>query len=291
MDGIHCKELMSRNFRQLLNQRWNEDKFVCVGLDPDLDKIPAHLKHGSPAETIFEFNKAIIDSTYEYVCAFKPQSAYYEAVSPEGIDALKKTVAYINQVAPNVPVILDAKRADIGSTNEAYTQAIFDNWGMDAVTLQPYLGGEAIQPFLDRADKGLIILCRTSNPGAGEFQDLEVNGEPLYMHVADSVSKQWNTSNNCCLVVGATYPEEARKIRERVGDMPFLIPGIGAQGGDVTAIVQSAQDSRGQGMIINSSRAIIFASAGPDFAEAARSETIKLHDAINAARTPSQLSS
>jgi len=194
---------------------------------------------------------------------------------------LANTIKFIHQVAPEVPVILDAKRADIGNTNKGYVQAAFEELGVDAITVHPYLGKEALQPFLNRGDKGVFVLVRTSNPGAGEFQDLQVNGEPLYQIVARQVATEWNKNNNCGVVVGATYPEELLLIRQVVGDMPILIPGIGAQGGDVEKTVRAGKDSRGRGMIINSSRGIIFASAESDFPLAARRETIKLKNMIN----------
>lgn len=197
--------------------------------------------------------------------------------------ALYQTVRYIKNNYPHIPVILDAKRADIGSTNDGYVKATFDLMGADAITVHPYLGKEALKPFLDRKDKGTIVLVRTSNPGAGEFQDLTPGetGLPLYQVVAKNVASSWNENGNCCVVVGATYPKELAEVREIVGNMPILIPGVGAQGGDVEAVVKSGQDSRGMGMIINSSRGIIFASKNEDFAQAARKATVKLRDEVN----------
>lgn len=292
----------------MLEKQWQQDKLVCVGLDTDYRKIPQFLKtqFKEVGETMFAFNKAIIDLTKDFTGTYKLQSSYYEAYGEESISAIKQTTAYIRKVAPEIPLIVDAKRADIGSTNEGYVQTIFDQWGFDAVTLHPYLGGEALQPFLEREDNGLIILCRTSNPGAPEFQDLVPKlsdqqlqellhgpagefgkdqdwsaGMPLYMYVGLRVVNHWNTKNNCALVVGATYPEEAQQIRQTVGDIPFLIPGIGAQGGDLKATVASSKNSTQAGMIINSSRGIIFASTGEDFAEKAAEEAKKLNDQIN----------
>ncbi len=188
----------------------------------------------------------------------------------------------IHTVAPDVPVILDAKDMDIGNTNTGYVRMAFEYCQADAITINPYLGMEAAQPFLDQKDKGIIVLCRTSNKGSGEFQDLLIKSDmPLYQYVASRVAKYWNKNGNCALVVGATYPNELAQVRRIVGDMPILIPGIGVQGGDVEATVKAGRDSRGQGMIINASRSIIFASNGPDFAEAARRETLKLHNLIN----------
>ena len=289
-----------RNFRQMLEAQWSRSNFACVGLDSEFGKIPesarrydyhnttdvvgnvnGHTKNPSLQKTIVIFNRAIVEATRDIVCAYKPNAAFYEAHGDEGIGALQRTIADIHAIAPDVPVILDAKRADIGNTNVGYVQFAFDYLKADAITVHPYFGAEALQPFLARADKGVIVLCRTSNPGAGEFQDLSVNGEPLYRFVARRVANEWNKNGNCALVVGATYPDELREVRGLVGDMPILIPGIGAQGGDVEKTVSAGKDSRGQGMIVNSSRGIIFASRGVDFAEAARRETQKLHDLIN----------
>jgi orotidine-5'-phosphate decarboxylase len=266
--------------------QWAEDNnnsLVCVGLDSDLKKLPASFKNVKKPQ--LEFNKAIIDATADLVSSYKANSAFYEALGADGLEQLRDTVAYINKKHPNIPVLLDAKRADIGNTNDGYIDYVFNYLGMDAVTLHPYLGGEALQPFLDLKDKGMIILCRTSNPGAAEFQDLQVNDRPLYEEVAETVATKWNANKNCLLVVGATYPEEMKAIRKIVGpDMPFLVPGVGAQGGDVEAVLRAGL-ANNHGLIINSSRGIIFASSGDDFAEAARNETIKLRDDINKYRS------
>ncbi len=224
----------------------------------------------------FEFNKWIIEETHEYAAAYKPNSAFYEARGDQGMKELKMTMDYLIKNYPDIFTILDAKRADIGNTNNGYVTAIFDWLGFDAVTLHPYLGKEALLPFLERKDKGCIILCRTSNPGAGELQDLNVqpsglhktgvghleSGCPtpkkLWQIVAEKVSKDWNKNKNCMLVVGATYPEEMKKVREVAGDMTFLVPGIGAQGGSVKNVLEAGKNSQGLGLIINSSRGIIF---------------------------------
>ncbi|MDO8503653.1 MAG: orotidine-5'-phosphate decarboxylase [bacterium] len=267
-------------FQNKLNQVIQKaDSLVCVGLDSDIEKIPPFLKRKK--YPLFEFNKAIIDKTHDLVCAYKPNSAFYEAEGASGIEQLKMTCDYLKEEYPEIVIILDAKRADIGSTNEGYAKFIFDYLGVDAVTLHPYLGREAIQPFLERGDKGCIILCRTSNPGAGEFQDLETGGETLYKVVARKVVEEWNENNNCLLVVGATYPEELAEVRKIAGDMTFLIPGVGAQGGDVEKTVKAGLNSKGEGMIISSSRGIIFASSGKDFAEQARVKTEELKEGIN----------
>ncbi len=270
-----------------LENRWQQGNFVCVGLDSDISKIPRYGVNGlttaSPEDIIAAFNRQIVEATYDLVCAYKPNSAFYEAQGVPGLKALASTVKFIKQHYPDIPVILDAKRADIGNTNLGYVRAAFDELGVDAITVHPYLGKEALKPFLDRQDKGIIVLARTSNAGAGEFQDLPVgeNQEPLYQVVARNVAESWNENGNCAIVAGATYPQELAGIRAVVGDMPILIPGIGAQSGDVEASVKAGKDSRNWGMIINSSRGIIFASSGADFALAARRETEKLREAIN----------
>ncbi len=228
------------------------DSLVCVGLD----------------QGEWEFNQKIIDQTHDLVCAYKPNFAFYEALGVKGWENLKKTVEYLREKYPEIVTIADAKRADIGNTNQGYVTAIFDEMGFDAVTVNPYFGKEALQPFLDRADKGIIILCRTSNPGAGEFQD------GLWQKVAKNVVTNWNKNNNCLLVAGATYPEELKKIRKIVGEMTLLVPGIGAQGGDIERTVKAGLNSKKMGMIINSSRGIIF-SDNP------RLETKKLKEEIN----------
>jgi len=222
----------------------------------------------------FEFNKRIIDQTAQFAAAFKPNIAFYEAYGEQGLKELKLTMEYLQKNYPDIFTICDAKRADIGSTNEGYVKAIFDYFGFDAMTLHPYLGAEALEPFLSRKDKASIILCRTSNPGAGELQDLQSDGKPLWQIVAEKISKEWNKNNNCMLVVGATYPVELKKIREIAGDMTFLVPGVGAQGGSVKEAVQAGINSKGKGMIINSARGIIFA-ADP------AAEAKKLRDEIN----------
>ncbi len=268
---------------KLQNITKNNNSLVCVGLDTDLSKIPEHLKQKESdiEEVMFAFNKAIIDATSDLVCAYKPNSAFYEAQGKDGIKALKKTIHYLQDTYPEIVIILDAKRADIGSTNECYVKFAYDFLGADAITLHPYLGKEALKPFLDQADKGAIILCRTSNPGAGEFQDLKADGRPLYQVVAEKVAKEWNYNGNCGLVVGATYPKELEIVRHIVSDLPILIPGIGAQGGDVEKIVTAGVDQNGLNAIINSSRGIIFVSRDADFAQKAREETLKLKDLIN----------
>ena len=273
---------MPDSFIEKLKNKWNEGKFVCVGLDGDYNLLPKSVKDGSKETSIFNFNKAIIDSTSDLVSAYKPQVAHYEEAGLDGWSALSKTIKYLNESCPDIPVILDAKRGDIGATNKHYSKAIFDNLGFDAVTVNPYLGKESLEPFLTYKNKGIIILVRTSNPGAKEIQDLVIEGEgaPLYQHLAKIIASDWNYNHNCGVVVGSTYPEELKKVREIIGDMPILIPGIGTQGGDLEAAVKNGINSQKQGIIISSSRSIIYASSGEDFAEAARIETEKLHNQI-----------
>lgn len=288
---------MTRNFRELLEKKWDEGKFLCVGLDPDLEKIPAFAQRETLEQTIFDFNKEIVEATADRVCAYKPNTAFYEAYGVAGVSALIHTCYLIHKLVPDVPIILDAKRGDIGNTNIGYVRFAFSECVADAITVHPYLGRESLEPFLREKDKGIFVLCRTSNPGAGEFQNfpnktyeikcgqmVPFSGTLLYRQLAYSVANFWNGNGNCGLVVGATCPEELREIRERVGNMPILIPGVGAQGGDLNAAVKAGMDDNGRGIIVNSSRGVLYASNGKDFARAARAEVCKLHDAISAAR-------
>lgn len=266
------------NFIKAIQASWkSSNSCVCVGLDPDFKKLPAHIREME--EPIFEFNKAIIDATGDLVCAYKPQIAYYAPLRAEG--QLEKTIEYIHKNLPGIPVILDAKRGDIGSTADMYAKEAFDRYQADAVTVNPYMGGDTLDPFLKYKDKGVIILCRTSNPGARDIQDLVCGGEKVYRIIAQKASGDWNYNGNVALVVGATYPDELKEVRTTVGDMPLLVPGIGAQGGDVEKAVTNGRDGNGAGMIINSSRGIIYAGSGVDFAEAARTAAVELRDEIN----------
>ncbi|MHB1271729.1 MAG: orotidine-5'-phosphate decarboxylase [Rhodanobacter sp.] len=268
-------------FMQVLQQAWRRhDSLVCVGLDPEPAKFPAHLR--DQPDAVFAFCAAIVDATADLVCAFKPQIAHFAALRAE--DALERLIAHIHQKHPGVPVILDAKRGDIGSTAQHYVTEAFDRYRADAVTLNPYLGRDSIQPFLERADKGVILLCRTSNPGGADFQALDCGGQPLYLRVAGTVAREWNSHGNCALVTGATWPEEIGKVRALVGNMPLLVPGIGAQGGDVAAVVRHGCTPDGTGLMINSSRAILYAGSGEDFADKARSSAQMLRDEISRCR-------
>mgnify|MGYP005835664663 CR=1 FL=1 len=247
---------------------------VCVGLDPDPTQMPV--------SDVLGFNKAIIDATHDLVCAYKPNFAFYEALGIPGLQALEGTIEHIRRRAPDAIVIADAKRGDIGNTSKAYARALFDVFGSDAATVSPYLGDDSVQPFLEYADKCVFLLCRTSNAGAKDLQDLPVGQppEPLYVHVA-RMAKRWNTHGNVGLVVGATYPEELRLVRGVCPDMPILVPGVGAQAGDLAAAVRNGVDARGRLAVVNSSRSIIYASKGPDYAQSARKAAGSLRDAIN----------
>jgi orotidine-5'-phosphate decarboxylase len=266
------------HFMQSLQQAWTRNNsLVCVGLDPEPAKFPTHLKDRPDA--VFDFCAAIVDATADLVCSYKPQIAHFAALRAE--DTLERLIAHIHTKHPGVPVILDAKRGDIGSTAQHYVTEAFERFKADAVTLNPYLGRDSAQPFLDRADKGVILLCHTSNPGAADLQDLDVGGKPLYQHVARLIAQEWNTNGNCALVTGATYPEQLAEVRALIGDVPLLVPGIGAQGGDVQAVVRNGRTAAGTGLMINSSRAILYAGNGEDFADAARKATLDLRDSIN----------
>jgi orotidine-5'-phosphate decarboxylase len=268
-------------FMARLRAAWDEnDSLACVGLDPQIERLPAHIAaHASP---IFQFNKAIIDATADLVCAYKPQFAHYAACEAE--DQLERTIEYIHRTYPGIPVILDAKRGDIGSTAEKYAIEAFERYAADAVTVNPYLGGDSLEPFLRYEDRGILVVCRTSNPGAGDLQDLDVGGRKLFAAVAELAATRWNSRGNCLLVMGATYPEELAQVRAIAGDMAFLVPGVGAQGADIRAAVAAGQSADGRGLIMSSSRAIIHASSGADFADAARAATLLLRDQVNAGR-------
>jgi len=301
-----------RNFRKMLEAQWAKGNFLCVGLDPDTEKMPDHLKKDVRLRDRMTriFCRQIVEATKDLVCAYKPNSAFFEGIGVNGEEVLSYVINTIRELAPDVPIILDAKRGDIGSTNVGYVKSVFTWLKADAITVNPYLGAEALEPFLEQTDKGIIVLCRTSNPGAGEFQDIGITFDleegrfirektgsyimsskgyhgKLYEHVAYQVSQRWNTNSNCGLVVGATYPFQLKNIRKIVGDMPILIPGIGFQQEGISIkeqikqVVTAGKDSQGQGMIISLSRSIIFASKGTDFADAARHKALKIRDLIN----------
>jgi len=274
----------SNTFNQQLQSAWaSQGSMLCVGFDPDPKRLPLSLQ-GRP-EGIYEFCREIADATADLVCAFKPQFAYFASQRAEA--QLEKLIKHLKDKHPHIPVILDSKRGDIGSTADHYALEAFDRYGADAVTVNPYMGFDTIEPYLKHAGKGVIVLCRTSNPGGSDLQFLNVtpNAEPLYLHVAKLAAQQWNSSGQISLVVGATFPEEIAKVRAIVGEIPLLIPSIGAQGGDIDATVSAGKiiGKPGTGMIINSSRAILYASSGSDFAQAARAVAITTRDALRAA--------
>lgn len=252
------------------------NSLLCIGLDPELEKLPERFRR--EPEPQWAFNRWIVEQTHEYAAAYKPNTAFYEARGAQGLEELRRTMEHVRAVCPEAVTICDSKRGDIGNTNTGYARFCFDWLGCDAVTVHPYLGREALAPFLEREDKAAIVLCRTSNPGAGELQDLRVDGgKPLWEVVAERVSRDWNTRGNCMLVVGATYPGEMRRVRLIAPALPLLVPGVGAQGGHVRAAVQAGMDAHGAGLLLSSSRGILFSN---DPGGAARG----LRDEINEAR-------
>ncbi len=268
---------MTSFFQRLALVQASLDTLLCIGLDPDPDRLPLACRDSE--DPIFSFNRAVIDATVDQVCCYKPQLAHYSAIGAE--QSLEKTITHIRE--RNVPVLLDGKRGDIGSTAERYAVELFERYGADAATVNPYLGLDAMQPFLDYADRGVFMLCRTSNPGGADVQELKLEtGELLYEHIARQAAEAWNGHNNVGLVVGATQPRELARIREISGGMTFLVPGIGAQGGDIEATMTAGA---GGGMILSSSRGILYAGEGsPDFETAVRTAAIATREAINRAR-------
>ena len=265
-------------FTQALAAAWQKNNsLLCVGLDPDPAKFPAHLQ-GKP-DAIFEFCKAIVDTTADLVCCFKPQIAYFAAQRAE--DQLEALIAHIHARHPGIPVILDAKRGDIGSTAEQYAVEIFERYRADAITVNPYMGKDSVDPYLAYPEKGVILLCRTSNPGGSDLQFLDIGGKKLYEHVAELVATKGNTTGQCALVVGATFPSEIARVREIVGDLPLLVPGIGAQGGDVEATLKAGRTAAGTGLIINNSRAVLYAGKDDNYAQASRLAAQASRDLIN----------
>jgi orotidine-5'-phosphate decarboxylase len=265
------------SFTEKLRAAWHRSgSMLCVGLDPDPAMLPSPLD-GAP-DAIERFCREIVDATADLVCAFKPQIAHFASQRAE--PQLERICHYIRERYPDVVLLVDAKRGDIGSTAEHYAREVFSRYGADAATVNPYLGFDSVEPFLRHQGHGVIVLCRTSNPGSGDFQSLDLEGEPLYLHVARRVATEWSQVGECGLVVGATYPDEMRRVRAAAGDLPFLVPGVGAQGGDVGAIVEAGADSSGFGMMISSSRAVLYASKGADFADAARQVALRTRDEI-----------
>ena len=269
---------MSTTFAQRLDSACEASRsLVCVGLDPDPSMLPV--------KEVAAFNRAIVDATHDLVCAYKPNLAFYEALGLDGWNALESTVQHIRDVAPSVILLGDAKRGDIGNTAAAYARGMFQYWGFDAVTINAYCGRDGVEPFLEYSDRGVFVLCRSSNPGAVDLQDLLVSSgvdsaRPLYQQVALQVGA-WNRHGNAGLVLGATYPEQIKEVRALCPDMPFLIPGIGSQEGALEQAVRNGIAAQGRRILINSSRGIIYASRGDDFAESARKATAGLQDAIN----------
>lgn len=267
-------------FRDRLHAQWRAaDSLLCVGLDPDPSRFPAHLRERDDA--ILAFCRTIVDATADLVCAFKPQIAYFASSAAE--EQLAELIAHIRRAHPRVPVILDAKRGDIGATAEHYAREVFERYQADAVTLSPFMGYDSVQPFLAYPGRASFLLCRTSNAGGDDFQMLDVGGTRVYERVAQ-LATRWSRDGELGLVVGATYPAELARVRAITGLMPVLVPGIGAQGGDVQACVAAGQDSNGFGLVINSSRAILYAGSGEDFATHARAAAQGTRDQINRAR-------
>ena len=270
-------------FTDKLNHAWQtNNSLLMIGLDPDVNRFPEEVKNNKHA--IYDFCVNIIDATAPYACGFKPQIAYFASESAE--DQLAGICQYINKNYPHLPIVLDSKRGDIGTTAEHYAKEAFLRYKADAVTVNPYMGLDSIEPYLAWDDKGVIILCRTSNLGGSDLQFAKLeDGTPLYLYVARLVAEKWNPTGQCGLVVGATFPEEIAKVRQVIGDdMPLLIPGIGAQGGDILNTVLAGCNSKTTGVLINSSRAILYASAGTDWREAATKVAASTRDAINEAR-------
>lgn len=260
------------NTQKLVAEIRRKQSFLCVGLDVDIDKIPKHLLEED--DPIFAFNKAIIDATQEYAVSFKPNIAFYEAYGLEGWKSLEKTIAYINEKYPEIFTIADAKRGDIGNTSTRYAEAFLRNLNFDSITVAPYMGKDSVEPFLAFTDKHTILLAYTSNKGSDDFQNLEVDGTPLHLKVIET-SKSWKNSENLMYVVGATKADSLRAIRELVPNSFLLVPGVGAQGGSLKEVCENALTDE-VGLLINSSRGIIYASQGTDFAEAAQAEAKKL---------------
>ena len=263
----------------LLDSSRRRQSLLCIGLDPLPDRIPAPLR--AAPDPIFAFCTAIMDATADVACAFKPNIAFFEALGASGIETLQK----LFRLPRAVPMILDAKRGDIGSTAEAYARLVFDVLQADAVTLSPYLGGDALEPFLRYAERGCFVLCKTSNPGSADLQDLALaDGRPLFLEVARTAYERWNANENVGLVVGATHTSAIAAVRAICPSLPLLVPGVGTQGGELAAAVRAAVDAAGERALINASRSVLYADSSTGFADAARAEAIRLRDAINAAR-------
>jgi orotidine-5'-phosphate decarboxylase len=275
---------MAARFKdRLLSATRTNRSIVCVGLDFEMEYVPKSIQESE--FPIFEFNRAIIEATKDLVCAYKPNTAFYERHGERGWSMLRKTIELVPE---EVPVILDVKRADIGNTSQKYAEAYFDDLGADAVTVNPYMGSDAVEPFIDYEDRGVFVLCRTTNPGAKDFQDLLVDRVPLFEHVARK-AVEWNTVHDNVGIVGpATEPTLLQRLRKIVGpNMPILAPGVGAQGGNIAVAVHHGANLRGEMLLLNASRSILFASQEDDFAEAARRATARMRDQANDARNVS----
>ena len=253
------------SFHERLRKSWLQSgSLLCVGIDPDLERIPEEV--AAADKPYFEFGKAIIDATAPYVCAFKPQAAHFAAVGRE--QELAELITFAQTTYPDIPVILDAKRGDVGSTAKLYAREAFERYNADAVTVSPYLGKDSLDPYFAFAERGIVVLCRTSNPGSDWLQNSADSEMPTYLRVAKQIS-EWDAADQCMLVTGATYPDELAKVRAVGGNLPLLVPGVGAQGGSIEEVLKSGLDAHGTGLVISSSRAIIFADSGPDYSEAA----------------------
>ncbi len=268
---------------KLLTASRRNQSLICIGLDPEYERLPQHLL--DQPNPVLAFHREIIEATADLVCAYKPNLAFYEALGPAGLVTLQETIRLI---PAHIPVIGDAKRGDMGNTARQYARALFDVYQFDAVTVNPYLGQDSLQPFFDYQDKGILVLCRTSNPGARDLQDVRINDghggqEPLYEYIARQVLT-WNSAGNAGLVVGATYPAELQRIRQIAPELPILIPGVGAQGGDLQEAARAGVDASGERAIISVSRSVLYASNGHDFAEAAARVTRSLRNQANQAR-------
>lgn len=274
-------------FNTKLAKRWEKGLFLCVGLDTSLDRLPDHFAGMSAEDALFDFNRQIIEATADYAAAFKLNLAFYEQSGTDGVLALKRTCDWLRGFYHDIPIILDAKRGDLDSTNKAYANALFNYYGGDAVTVHPYLGSGSLAPFLDRPEKGVFVLCRTSNQDSGEIQNLQVgqDSSPLYLHIARIASgEDWNRNGNIGLVAGATHPVELGKIRKTAPTAPLLIPGVGAQGGELSQVLAHGLDANGYGVLINASRSLIYASSSTDFARVARQEAIRLTEQMQQIR-------
>ncbi len=270
--------IMNSFFQRVRFASERNNSVLCVGLDPDITKMPGDIAEAN--EPLYDFLAPIIDATHDLVCCYKPNIAFYEACGADGIEQLIEVMEYIRGLDHDVPIILDAKRGDIGNTAKAYASSIFDNFRADAVTANPYMGGDTLQPFLDYEDRGVIVLCLTSNPGYRDFEALESGGEPLFIHVAKK-AVDWNKRENIALVVGATHPGEAARIREAAPEIPFLMPGIGAQGGDPAEIMKIGFTQSGYPPIVNSSRSILYAGSGEDYATQSRQAALATREKLN----------